>query len=301
MKITLLLVVMIFLSTLSFAQPFGGNGASWYYSISSLSFPPRDIPVQVTSSPPFIFGSDTCLTISITNGDDCMYSSSYIVKESNDSVYYYLPSSGQFEMLYNYNAVVGDTQTISGLDVTGNITSFQLVVTSNGTININGFIKKIYTTSHINFPNYFDFGDTIIEDIGSITYFLFPQWGFCDPVILKMRCYEDSVIGLYNSQSPISCDSVIWLATYNLELNINIDISPNPFSSVIFINSKKKNVNQVSLVVRNILGITVHRELENSLNKEYNKTLDLNILENGVYFLELSFDEYKIVKKIIKE
>ena len=69
----------------------------------------------------------------------------------------------------------GDTQTIYGMTSSGGDTSMQMVVTSTGTKIINGFTKRTYTAQHVSFPYYFDFGDSIVEDIGNVFISISPM------------------------------------------------------------------------------------------------------------------------------
>jgi Secretion system C-terminal sorting domain len=283
------------------AQPFGANNATWHYSLYNYFSPPLSIsPIKVTSSPAFIFNGYTCRNIYVNHNSGCMSDSNYIVRESNDSVYYYLPSSNQFVMLYNYNAAIGDTQTIYGMDISGFDTSVQMVVTSIGTTTINGSLKRTYDITYAATSHYFDFEGTVIEDVGN-TFFLFPQWGFCDPIIHEFRCYEDNVIGLYQVYSNLPCDSIIWLTSNEYEYNDNFLIAPNPFDSEFSITINNNSYKNVTISLYDILGQIKINSQETIKGDSYTKAIEMDSFPKGIYLIVIEIDGQRYVKKIVKE
>lgn len=295
----LFLVLIIFKLDVK-AQPFGANNATWHFNSYNYFFPPFSIsPIKISSSPSFLFNGYSCRTLSISPPVTCTADSNYIVRESNDSVYYYLTGSNQFVMLYDYNAAIGDTHTIYGTDITGSDTSVQMVVTAVGTTIINGSLKRTYNITNLTSTSYFDFGGTVIEDIGS-TFFLFPQWGFCDPIIHELRCYEDSIIGLYQL-SNISCDSIIWLSSTPEFENNEFIISPNPFNSEISITIINKAIKNLTLSLFDFSGKQLWECQEATVRDSFTKVMDLSKFSKGIYFLVFDIDGQKQVKKIVKE
>ena len=80
----------------------------------------------------------------------------------------------------------------------------------------------------------------------------------------------------------------------------NIKIFPNPFQSTFYISIKKNDFKKLKITLRNILGQSCY---ENDLYISKNEnffTVDMSTISNGIYFIELSTDNEKIVKKIIK-
>src|SRR5690606_9433313 len=78
----------------------------------------------------------------------------------------------------------------------------------------------------------------IIERIGSSLYLLPPLYlcyGACDMDYFEgLRCYEDTVIGLYESGlNP--CDTIIWLSNENFVQTENFRIYPNPTTDELII------------------------------------------------------------------
>lgn len=82
-------------------------------------------------------------------------------------------------------------------------------------------------------------------------------------------------------------------------INSFISTFPNPFNSEITIAFPKQNLKQGYIIIKNILSQTVFEAKLESSQQEYQ--LDLTFLENGIYFLDLTIDGERIVKKIVKE
>lgn len=190
MKKILTCIVYLFTTQILNAQPFGANNATWHFSIYNILFNTID-PVTVTSSASFVFMGDTCYSLS-SNNTGCMTVNPFTVKESNDSVYYYNTASNSFVLLYNYNAMVGDTQTIYVPDFSGTNLSIQMVVTSTSTILVNGVSKKLIASHTLIHPF-----TTLILKVQSLrilatlpSYFLnmvFATHRYMDSVVLKIH------------------------------------------------------------------------------------------------------------------
>ena len=296
-KLSLILGLIFLYIGNTIAQPFGANGATWHFN-SSTFFPPHvNTPIVVTSSQPFMIGNDTCYTIGSGWVGGCSSMSSYIVTQRNDSVLYFSSNQNDFVLLYNYNAMVGDTQTIYAPDINGIDTSVQLLVISTDSININGFMKRRYITNQLTY--YFEFGGGVIEDIGSAG-FPFPQYGFCDPIHGGIRCYEDSIVGLYNFNPALGCDSIWGVGLNELNDNDGIIIYPNPFNSYLTIFNTLQ-FSECKIIFRDLLGREIKTLQFDVLQNPNSITVDLHDLNKGIYFLEIIQEDSHWVKKIVKE
>ncbi|HYV91804.1 MAG TPA: T9SS type A sorting domain-containing protein [Chitinophagales bacterium] len=80
-----------------------------------------------------------------------------------------------------------------------------------------------------------------------------------------------------------------------------VKIYPNPFTDEISIHIQQQNSEHATIVVRNIVGQTVFSDYETKLNTTFAKTIDLSKFGNGVYFLDITFEGERIVKKIVKQ
>ena len=99
--------------------------------------------------------------------------------------------------------------------------------------------------------------------------------------------------GLKNSTIPMNCTGTVGIE--NLIDNNQIKIYPNPTKGRILVqnlvNTRTKNI-----IVRNILGEIVYTQLSDG---NITISIDLSILENGIYFIEISTDKGIRLEKVI--
>jgi len=79
-----------------------------------------------------------------------------------------------------------------------------------------------------------------------------------------------------------------------------IQFYPNPFNSFVTITIEQQKFKNITLSIYNIFGQTISQQ-ELNLGSSYTKTIDLNFLSRGVYFLDVNIEGKRIVKKIVKE
>ncbi|HKR06774.1 MAG TPA: T9SS type A sorting domain-containing protein [Bacteroidia bacterium] len=283
----------------SYSQPFGGNNAVWHYDLCWWWNQPIPCePVILNSSPPDTINGISYYTISYDNPFwVCTPDTVFTVYESNDSVYYWLSTSSRYTMLYNWNAMPGDTEVVYGDTFIGVEDSAMIKIDSTSIININGFNKKIFYTSYAGGGNGLMFGGTIIEDIGS-TSFLFPQSGSCDPFPDALRCYEDTIIGLYQPWNPgIECDTVIYLGEDELSFTSGISLFPNPAND--FINIKYTQPAYQTLTIR---LYSLYGQLLSFYKTDGKQEVKFSLKEYpaGIYFVKLNTGGKEVMSKVVK-
>jgi hypothetical protein len=122
--------------------------------------------------------------------------------------------------------------------------------------------------------------------------------GQIDSLTFKMY---SSDVGQYGINTPLffSLDNFTTSKTIvgltELSLGNNLNVYPNPFTSQL--NIKNKSKEKISLKVLNITGQIVFKE---ELVDEDN-SVNLSILNSGIYFLKITNGETSITKKVIKE
>jgi hypothetical protein len=136
-----------------------------------------------------------------------------------------------------------------------------------------------------------ELGSNYIEGIGG-NQFLFPQYFGCDPITFGLRCYQDSVLGLYETGIAPSCDTVYTLGTSDLTGTSQIKISPNPFQNLISITGLRGWENEISIY--DLIGNLVYR------SRIGNQELNLDNLAKGIYVFSITDEKRTLRTKLIK-
>ena len=217
----LLLGSILFLSSQSaFAQSWFPIGATWYYdnSTGSNSYD-QIIKLQVVKDTVVLGIGCKLLTqknyfIDINSHLDSNYMTNLFAWERNDSVYFLQNDS--FLMIYNFDTSLGDSSNVLDYfpylgeicDSADSILNYR--VDSTGILTINGQALKYYVTNvkSLNNSLVWPYQLKIIERIGS-TEFIFPTYicGTDAPWPQRLRCYSDSIIGLYQVDESLPCFS----------------------------------------------------------------------------------------------
>lgn len=79
-----------------------------------------------------------------------------------------------------------------------------------------------------------------------------------------------------------------------------ITVAPNPFTSTVSVVIHQQTSSGITYTIRNIIGQIVFKEEENK-RVSSTKTLDLGFLPKGVYLLEVTVDENKVVQRMVKD
>jgi len=182
----------------------------------------------------------------------------YMYSESG-KVYYYDIQIDLFQMLYNFNAAAGESWTIyPGEPQTDD--SIEITVDSVSTVNINSIdLIKLYV--HSSAPNLgwvAMSSGVIIENIGD-SYSMFPwDYGACDASWGgPLRCYQDSIIGLYNFETAPDCDYTL-TSIDEYENPLSITVYPNPAKDwAAFDYTLPENANNATLIITDAFGKTI--------------------------------------------
>lgn len=273
----------------TFVQTLGGGtrGGHISYEVVKDTIINGKISKEVTFS-----GNQVIPTIGLTNPF-------YLHYDSN-RVYWLNKMTGIFDLLYDFNAEVGDSWTIK-LQCDSSDYPWLVTDTMTFTVNavyydtINGIpLKRLNTTtspaSSVNgYSNY-----RISEYIGGITV-PFPHNYNCSGIGIHtwmgdLRCYEDGKFGLFSRRNPCAAP----ISSLEEELNKSqISISPNPANRNIIIESSQL-MEEIS--VSNLAG----EVLINSKQRDLTHHLNTTILVPGMYFVSILLEGGRIrTKKII--
>ena len=275
---------------------FAPVGATWYYSLADNSIPyPHTLLkyMKIVSTADTIIDSKTCRILEefrtpIGNFDNNLYlSNRHYIYSENDKVYYYVLATESFDVLYDFSKIQQE-YWLSYL--WGNSPDCDTVIVDAvcDTL-INGHILKTISVSQNSCLAGFFFNDyPIIEVIGHLHY-LFPQSDF--PAEGPLRCYEDSVIGLYSTGVVPHCDYIGLAMIHEFKEDLKITIYPNPASDVLCIQTQFPEA-PTHITISDITGRLV-------LQSTFTSIIDVSHLPKGMYVLSVFSNAGQYVSKVI--
>lgn len=211
---------------------FAPVGARWYYS--EVDFALRTVPHIIESVGKEDYQGKWCSKL-VSSSNDIVPNPAYVYTE-NDTVYYFSPSSNQFEMLYNFRAEVGDSWLVGGLlsyDLEGNpVHADTIRVDSMRTLSINGQDLKVW---HISNTRWFEWGGRIIEKAGNDGLFM-PKFALIQAYVWGIRCFESPDEELHFV--PYPCDTVFnFMGSSVTEASTQFKLRafPNPATDHVFL------------------------------------------------------------------
>ncbi len=292
MRIFIIALLLLWLFNIGYSQNWAQNQAIWHYEQTDYGPPFYDDYIKLT------YVGDT-----VINGDsstiifeekiflDTIFSGYIYMKSNSNRVYLFVPSLNTFELVYDFNAITGDTIEVfcrQGV----NDSLITIKIDSVSTIDINGHNLKVQYVSQPILEECYMAG-TIIEKIGWIG-FMFPLSSLTDPPYGgSLRCYEDSVIGQYKVSS-YNCDYIV--SVNSIKANKNLKIFPNPTTGKIRVQAE----GIVGVEVMDITGkpiIKHSRENGNPVNNE----IDLSQHPKGIYIIKVRTAKGVVVEKVVLE
>ncbi|MEQ1745392.1 MAG: T9SS type A sorting domain-containing protein [Saprospiraceae bacterium] len=261
---------------------FAPVGAKWYYSEQAFFPPPFGVfPHIVEVVAKEVYQGKLCsklIGIGSTSAPSATVPDPLYVYEQNDSVFFYSQRSGRFELLYDFNAVAGDTWVIGGLGRPSGYDSLTVHVDSIGVLLANG---KTFKVLHISYPILpYEWGYEIIAGVGN-TFFLTPDWGLFEGGPMGLRCYTDAENEL--QLVPYPCDTTIIISqVQDFNTDSGISINPNPFNDRLTI-ALSTNLRSPALRLFDAAGRLV---LEQRLVPGVNE-IETGALPQGLYIWEV--------------
>ncbi|MGZ4100225.1 MAG: DUF4465 domain-containing protein, partial [Bacteroidia bacterium] len=127
------------------------------------------------------------------------------------------------------------------------------------------------------------FNTSVLNTVDSVKFFMYSsdvgQFGINTPLFFSLDnvTVTYSAVGIPENQNAL-----------------NLQVYPNPFNGTLYFKTEADQT--VNILVSDITGKNVAEDkLENGKNH-----INLSFLEKGIYFVEVSSTEYKVVKKLIK-
>lgn len=286
MKKTLFLLLLCCAAHLNAQSEFAPLGATWYYDYSwgfpwILNYAKAEVVEELTIQ------GKLCKRIvshDHTGGEGwgcSFYAPELLLHEEGGKVYAY--HSGDFYLMYDFNAVAGDSWVIHNPPLSLQ-DSLVVVVDSVSFIILNGHTLKV---QHVSNPGVepgglLEWGSTIVENIGN-TGFLTPQYPTCDPWVFGLRCFTTDSLDLHFVDYP--CDSVkSFIATHEPVLK-GRSFQPNPVAAGATVSVKTPiEVDKVALF--NAAGVQVYASAIG-----VNKTIEIPNLPSGFYLTKMYIRE----------
>ena len=274
------------------AQDFASVGTTWTYSDHEIgghhSYPRAIFSIADT----VVNGHPSHLVIG-----NCMCSGATgnYLYELNRRVYMYHLQLGRFTLLYDFNLNSGEHYIFHPQNAAD---SFYVVVDSISMDTINGNLRKsqFVHSQYISGQLSYLFNVKIIEGIGS-TGCLYPQIASCNPATDGLRCFQDNILGFYDTHLAPACDTVYLTFDKVEEINrmMLVRVAPNPFSEKTTLKFDRNNIAEGSIAISDFTGRIVREEkfVGNSI------VIERKDLESGVYYYVLSLKESKATGKLI--
>ena len=322
MKYRLLFIIVISLNTIVTAQvEFAPVGARWtsdyHQSVSPFVFPQYWVPKFLDCT-----GTDTIqgYVCKKLEGDlACAFVDTPIyIRQDGGKVYFYNNQTEDFHLLYDFDAAIGETWTISGVPYFSNnfYDELEVTVVAIEEILIGGnVLKKMSLDFYIPIsPNYQpEWSDIIIEKIGNLDQ-LFPRHGLCDAPYRGLRCYQDSLLQCAVSDTIITlcidstiaepnchCQDTLLIEQTNgiREMqSAQIRVYPVPFSNELRI---LLPASLATKPCRIRICDTAGRLLLTQDSKGIEEViLTIDQLPGGIYLVTVESEGYRAIEKVLK-
>lgn len=282
--------ILLVLSTISTnAQNFAPIGATWHYSYQTIN--PNLISFEkIESVSDTTINGIICKILKISTSNEANY-----VYSKNDSVFVYKGNS--FNLLYDFGANTGKTITLGSYYKTHNGLPLKMTIDSVKTILVSGQQRKVQFVT-CGDGMIIEFGGQVIQGIGNTNY-MFPTLDFAPDG--PLRCYQETNSSLfinpyytYGNWNKTDCEQLIVINSLpETETKKSISIFPNPTNNYL-------NVNGIELNSEYRIYDTTGRKVFQGVFVKSN-TVDIQSLENGIYYIEINNIDLKTVRKFIKK
>jgi hypothetical protein len=294
--ITIFILIINFNLSIN-CQYWAPKGTTWYYEQDDFVEPIYSF-IRFKSIGDTLIKGDTAIILEESRVYIDTFTKHIYMKYDSNRVFYYHAPDDEFKLLYDFNAVQGDTvkafcrESEFFIEPTESAEPSVIIkIDSVSTMIIGGETLKVQYFTDLGLCCCCSMKPKrkIIERIGHVR-FMFPQHAWADPPYGgPLRCYEDSIIGLYKI-SDIDCD-YISTKVDNQKIDSNIFITPNPAKDKIFINTK---IDVEYIQIFNLQGILIF--------EQDNKTeIDISDLPNGIHLIKIFLRNKEfITRKMIK-
>jgi len=293
MKTNFILISIYFIITINLqAQEFAPIGAKWHFQ--ETFFFNGNIDVITTESiGDTVINDISCRIIKKSKSScDVPLSNNFYLSQEDNKISLYDPERDAFDMVIDFDADIGDSWSFYhsyALFAEEKIVEVNVDSISYFFINPDDSLR----IQHVTLTNVFhdhSIHTKIIEKLGFEKALLpYDFTTLCDSNYERIRCYEDSNIGLVIFDS-VECN-FISTAIEDKLISSDLEIFPNPTSNILHFKTKELQLESVQIF-----------SLEGKLMSEYlleQSAVDMSYLDRGLYFLKIKTDKGLIVEKVI--
>ncbi|MEO1257760.1 MAG: T9SS type A sorting domain-containing protein [Bacteroidota bacterium] len=292
--------LMLIFSSSIYSQEWAPIGAKWYYTYVPeyvLGLDPRVETVEVVGDTTVLGKPCRVLKANVGLNLGLICDGSRFMYNENDSVFYYDAVENKFNLLYVFNASIGQSWSVPlcynqdfGYGASLGVTVEDKYITT--------FDSTEVMTYKVNWSFYFNptpYDTIIYENIGSAaSMYMMGVSATVHSGIRGLRCYESPETGLINFLGE-PCDQIV-SAQEELSENSIIEIYPVPVSDLLKYKIKDSSLNGKNMV--RIFNATGHLifERENIITGA-EQVLSVSGLPVGVYLLQFVNGEKIITTK----
>lgn len=281
-----LYILLLFISVKSFSQIWCYPGATWHfwhYNVTASLYTKHTYVYDT-----IILGKPCNKIAYYTQGFGMFgpvsyFGSPYFTYVNSNVVYLLDQSTNNFDTLFNYGAVIGDSWSLAPKSVSVCANSKVSVLDTGHVIIQSKFLKWLKVNIQVGTNNQID---TIIERIGCLNEYFYYFQDICPTVVDQekggpLRCYNDSQIINYRHMYTQACNYYYSTGINTLSfLDSKVLIYPNPALDVLYISDEQKKFDGGEIEILNLLGQIVFKT-------KYKSELDISKLNDGVYIFQL--------------
>jgi len=267
-------------------------GATWYYEIvypfsSKLSY------IKYESVGTTFILNKECKIITATGGETAYghlvgNSDTAYTYENNGKIFVFDPNNNDFSLIYDFSA---DSGTI--WNTTWDTCNFERSISGVDSISINGNYLKLLSHDGYKIIERIGGERTLFQGLGVVDCNLPDTIIYEEPYVQRLRCYEDDLIGFYETGISPTCDFVLGTESIK-QLNDQVTLYPNPAKDKIYFEGLPKN-GRTKIMISSLSGINL---INTNIRSEV-ATIDISILEQGIYLIQIRLETGIITKKII--
>ncbi|MGV9013548.1 MAG: T9SS type A sorting domain-containing protein [Flavobacteriales bacterium] len=202
MRTALLILPFLFYFTLRAQTPFAPIGSQWTYTQGSCCGPDSTIAVLQVLSDTVINGR-TCSNVTTASGWFGCYEVVHYFTVSNDSMYYFNEDLQQYQLLFRWNAVPGDTWS-TPISQGAFRDTLDWAVSDTGHVIIGGVSLRTLTVDQNSrqWELFCPLGGVITEQLGGSAPFTW-IYAACDGETYNgLRCYEENIFPMPEPPPP---------------------------------------------------------------------------------------------------